>query len=161
MPIGYPPRPPVRRMDGVTRLLIVVGAVAIAVYTFGPYFKSEMGEIGRQLRTWNMHLDENAQDTIEDRRGERIGRGRRGRGGDLADQLGPPPQWDRGGPPEWGERSPGPETTGGPPPYRDARTAPDEHHARRWRDCQVGRNGGLSCGPWQPGAPPQRGGGQW
>jgi hypothetical protein len=36
-------------MDGNTRLLIVGGAAALAVYFAWPYFRGEMGEVGRQL----------------------------------------------------------------------------------------------------------------
>jgi hypothetical protein len=37
-------------MDGWMRLLIVGGAVLLVAYFVGPYFKGEMGSIGRQLR---------------------------------------------------------------------------------------------------------------
>jgi hypothetical protein len=152
------PRPPVRSHgpDGWTRLLIVGGVAAAVTWFAWPYVRGEMAEIGRQMEhtrvtfppTWSMRLDPTAQSpNIEDRRGETGGRG-----GDL-DRLGPPerPWWAEG-------RGDARETTGGPPEprYRDSRTAPDQQHVRRWRDCHVLRNGGMLCDSWQDGSPPGR-----
>lgn len=159
---GFPPSPPSRpsvrphsrRMDGATRLALVGGAMLLAGIFAGPFVKGEFSEIGRQLRgshagfgpIWGMRLDETQQADVEDRRGEH-----RGRGGDMADQLGPPERT------RWSEARGEalPETSGAPPRQQESRDPPPP----RWRDCGLGSiwDDRLNCGPWHAGALPRRG----
>jgi hypothetical protein len=140
-------------MDGNTRLLIVGGAMALVAYFGWPYFKGEMGEIGRQMS--GNHAA--GFPPMFDPLGLIPNRGNPGEG----DYAARPDRRLRLGVGNASE-NPWENRQGRYPTDRgDQYSDRQEPMPRRWRDCGPAPNGRFQCGPWHDGAPPRSGGGRW